>query len=101
MMKDTKEANFEVKGIRLVVLVIPMQRVKIFGQLWEYLRLQGLKTIEIIDEAKGWDFRVNLNEFTVKETFHHAVKSIIEDTGNWFLKDSTPYEPFQWGEKTQ
>ena len=55
------------------------------------MRFQGLKTIEIIEKAKTWDFRVTPNEFSIKDTFQYTVKAIFEDAGNWFLNDSTPY----------
>ncbi len=57
------------------------------------MRLQGLKTIELIENLKTWDFRVTPTEFCIRDTFYHTVRSIFEDAGNWFLKDSTPYIP--------
>lgn len=70
-----------------------MTKIIVYRGLWEYLRQQGLKTIEIIETANAWDYRINLNEFSVKETFHHSLKAIFEDAGNWFLDDKTPYVP--------
>jgi hypothetical protein len=78
---------------KMVIEAISMTEIKIYTQLWEYCRLQGQRTIEIIDEANTWDFRVNLNEFSVRETFRHTVKAIFEDAGNWFLKNSKAFHP--------
>ncbi|MFX0115454.1 MAG: hypothetical protein ACFFB3_12970 [Candidatus Hodarchaeota archaeon] len=74
---------------------IIMGQISTYTQLWEYCRLHGLKTIEIIEEGNAWGFRVNSNEFSVKETFRHTAKSIFEDAGNWFLADPTPYNPLE------
>lgn len=70
-----------------------MTRIEVYLELWDYLRHHGLKTIEVIDEAEAWDYRVNPNEHSVSETFHHTVQAIFEDAGNWFLEDSARFEP--------
>jgi uncharacterized damage-inducible protein DinB len=64
----------------------------VYLELWEYIRTYGKKTIEVIEAAKAWDYRLNPNEFSVEETFQHTVKAIYEDAGNWFLKDSTLFK---------
>lgn len=58
-------------------------QVEIFIQEWEYLRNYGKRIIEIIEEFDIWDYRVRMNEFTIKETFHHTVKAILEDAGRF------------------
>ncbi len=70
-----------------------MGQIKTYNQLWEFFRLQGQRTIKIIEEANACDYRVNPNEFSVRETFRHTVKAVFEDAGNWFLKDSKAYQP--------
>ena len=70
-----------------------MSRILTYLKEWEYLREIGLKTIDIIDTSNSWDYRLNQNEFSVRETFRHAVQSIFEDAGNWFLDDSTRFQP--------
>ena len=70
-----------------------MTEIKIYIQLWDYCRLQGQKTIAIIEEVNAWDYRVNPTEFSVRETFRHTVKAFFEDAGNWFLKDSNAFHP--------
>lgn len=70
-----------------------MRQIKVYTQLWDYFRLQGQRTIEIIEEANAWDYRVSPNEFSVRETFRHTTKAIFEDAGNWFLKDSKAFNP--------
>lgn len=70
-----------------------MGQINVYTHLWEHLRLQGLRTINAIEKGDAWDYRVNINEFSVRETFQHTVKAIFEDAGTWFLKDSTSYQP--------
>lgn len=70
-----------------------MGQINIYLELWEYLRHHGLKTIQVIEKANAWDYRVTPNEFSVRETFHHTVGVIFEDAGNWFLKDPTSFKP--------
>ncbi len=57
------------------------------------MQWHGERTIQVIDEADGWGFRVAKGEYSVKETFYHTIQAIFEDAGNWFLKDSTPFSP--------
>jgi uncharacterized damage-inducible protein DinB len=70
-----------------------MSRIDVYLEFWDYLRHHGLKTIEVVENAKAWDYRINSNEFSVRETFRHTVQAIFEDAGNWFLKDSTRFIP--------
>ena len=70
-----------------------MTKIDVYLELWEYLQYHGLKTIEIIEKVKAWDYQINSNEFSVKETFRHAIQAIFEDAGNWFLKDPTRFTP--------
>lgn len=70
-----------------------MSDVNVYLRLWELLRRNGIKTIGLIDEAGGWNVRINEQEFTVQQTFYHAVQAIFEDAGNWFLNDSTNFTP--------
>lgn len=70
-----------------------MTKLEVYLELWEYLRTYGIKTIKAIEEAEAWNYRLNANEFSVEETFRHAVKAIYEDAGNWFLKDATRFKP--------
>ncbi|MFX1563243.1 MAG: hypothetical protein ACFFDP_08040 [Promethearchaeota archaeon] len=70
-----------------------MSKIEFYRELWEYLRLDGKKTIEKIKEAKAWEYRINPAEHSVRETFYHAIQAIYEDAGNWFLKDSTRFSP--------
>ena len=68
-----------------------MRRIDVYLELWDYLRHHGLKTIEVIEGSKAWDCRINPNEYSVRETFRHAVGVVFEDAGNWFLEDSTRF----------
>ncbi|MHA2233489.1 MAG: hypothetical protein ACXAB4_13485 [Candidatus Hodarchaeales archaeon] len=70
-----------------------MRQINVYAQLWEHLRLQGLRTIAMIEKGNVWDYRVDSNEFSIRETFHHTVKAIFEDAGTWFLEESTSYQP--------
>jgi hypothetical protein len=70
-----------------------MTKLEVYLELWEYIRTYGRKTIEIIETTDAWDYKINPNEFSVEETFRHAVKAIYEDAGNWFLNDSTIFRP--------
>ena len=71
--------------------MIPMSQINVFLQNLEYLRKKGLKTIEVIENENAWNYKVAPEEFSVQETFHHTVKSIFEDAGNWFLNDSKQF----------
>lgn len=68
-----------------------MSDVDVYLRLWEMFRRNGVKTIELIDNAGDWNVRVNEQEYTVQETFYHAVQAIFEDAGNWFLSDSRKF----------
>ncbi len=70
-----------------------MNQIDVYVELWNYLRHHGLKTIEVIENAKAWDYQIYANEYSVKSTFYHTVQSIFEDAGNWFLNDSTRFSP--------
>jgi hypothetical protein len=72
-----------------------MSELRVYLRLWEELRRHGKKTIALIDAANGWTYRVNAHEYSVEETFNHAVQAIFEDAGNWFLKDSTRFKSTQ------
>ncbi len=69
-----------------------MNSISVFLQAWEYLRDQANATVQTIDEANAWEYRINENEFSVKQTFYHTLKSIFEDAGNWFLDDPTLFK---------
>jgi hypothetical protein len=70
-----------------------MSEVDVYLRLWATLRRNGIKTIELIDKTGGWNVRINEQEYTVQETFYHAVQAIFEDAGTWFLNDSTKFTP--------
>jgi uncharacterized damage-inducible protein DinB len=70
-----------------------MKQIFVYIEFWEYLRFYGLKTIELIESEEAWNQKLSEGEFTVLQTFNHTVKSIFEDAGTWFLKDSMKYEP--------
>ncbi|MFQ5833699.1 MAG: hypothetical protein ACE5H4_13410 [Candidatus Thorarchaeota archaeon] len=70
-----------------------MSQVDVYVELWDYLRCHGLQTIEVVEKADAWDYRISSNEYSVRETFHHAVQAIFEDAGNWFLNDPTRFRP--------
>ena len=72
--------------------MIHISQINVFLQILEYLRKKGLKTIEMIENENAWNYRVAPKEFSVLETFHHTVKAIFEDAGNWFLNDSKPFK---------
>lgn len=69
-----------------------MAKIDILLQILEYVRSKGLQTIKIIEDENAWDYKLSNKEFSVKETYYHTVKSIFEDTGNWFLSDSTSFK---------
>ncbi|MFX0095244.1 MAG: hypothetical protein ACFFBD_26150 [Candidatus Hodarchaeota archaeon] len=52
-----------------------------------------MRTIQIIDQANAWDYRIHSKEHNVRETFYHAIQAIFEDAGNWFLNDPTRFQP--------
>lgn len=70
-----------------------MPKIDVYLELWEFLRSYGLKTIQVIDSADAWSYRVTPLEFCVKDTFRHTIQSIYEDAGNWFLNDTTLFTP--------
>lgn len=72
--------------------MIPMSQINVFLQILKFLRKKGLKTIEVIENEHAWDYRVAPTEYSVQETFYHAVKSIFEDAGNWFLNDTKQFK---------
>ncbi|MFX1541268.1 MAG: hypothetical protein ACFFBX_10850 [Promethearchaeota archaeon] len=76
-----------------------MDDISVYLRLWEELRRHAKKTIALIDKVNGWTVRVNAQEFSVEETFNHAVQAIFEDAGNWFLMDSTRFRPTQSHQK--
>ncbi|MHA2246358.1 MAG: hypothetical protein ACXADY_15565 [Candidatus Hodarchaeales archaeon] len=72
-----------------------MTRIQIivYKQLWEYLLQHGMRTIEIIDEEEGWEFRIFPQEYSVKETFYHTIQAIYEDANRWFLDTFSKFIP--------
>lgn len=70
-----------------------MSDVDVLVRLWEEVRRHGMMTIEVIEVANCWEYRVNEGEYSVRATFNHTVQAIFEDAGNWFLKDSTRVSP--------
>lgn len=64
-----------------------------YADLLEDVREQGRETVQVIDAAKAWEYRVNPSEVPVREMFNHAVKALFEAVGNWRLHDSTPFAP--------
>ncbi|MHA2423561.1 MAG: hypothetical protein ACXAEF_02165 [Candidatus Thorarchaeota archaeon] len=69
-----------------------MPEIEVYIREWNLVRRQAAKTIEIIDQAKAWEYRVAPNEFSVSDTFYHTIRAIYEDAGNSF--DEAP-EKFQ------
>ncbi|MFX0168961.1 MAG: hypothetical protein ACFE89_06310 [Candidatus Hodarchaeota archaeon] len=72
-----------------------MTAIAVIVRLWEELRRHGAQTIEVIENARCWEFQVNEHEYSVRQTFNHTVQAIFEDAGNWFLNDSTRFSPSQ------
>lgn len=70
-----------------------MSKITVYLELWEYLRQHGLKTIQVINNANAWDFRIAAQEYSIQETFRHTVQAIYEDAGNWFLNDAQRFTP--------
>ncbi|MHA2377831.1 MAG: hypothetical protein ACXADO_00865 [Candidatus Thorarchaeota archaeon] len=70
-----------------------MSEIDVYLELCDHLRHHGLQTIEVVEKAEAWDYRINSNEFSARETFRHTIQAIFEDAGNWFLKDSTRFSP--------
>ncbi len=69
-----------------------MSKIDVYINLWNYLQEIGEKTIKIIEREEAWDYRINQNEFTVLETFNHTLRTIFEDAGNWFLKETIKFQ---------
>lgn len=67
-------------------------RIGIFLDEWEYLRKVGIKTIQVVDNSKAWEYRFTEKEFTIKETYRHVIQAIFEDAGNWFLNEPELFE---------
>jgi hypothetical protein len=63
--------------------------------MWEDVRHKGLKTINMIEDTATWEFQVSPREHTIRKTFHHTLKAIFEDAGNWFLNDSSSYHQLE------
>ena len=76
-----------------VYIHFEMSRVLAYLREWEYLRSIGIKTIDVINSSNTWEYRLSPKEFSVRETFRHTVKAIFEDAGNWFLDDSSRFQP--------
>ena len=70
-----------------------MNIISVYIEFWEYFRIFGSKTIEIIESESAWNFKVSQSEFSIIQTFDHTIKAIFEDAGTWFLKDSKKYQP--------
>ncbi len=70
-----------------------MSEIKTNIEFWHYFKKIGYKTIKKIDEINAWNFKVSSTEFTIRETFNHALRAIFEDAGNWFLNESLKFEP--------
>jgi hypothetical protein len=70
-----------------------LSKIDAYLELFDYLRHHGLQTIEVVDRADAWDYRINSNEYSARETFLHAVQAVFEDAGNWFLNDPTRFRP--------
>ena len=68
-----------------------MKRIQSYINMWEYLRKTAHRTIEIIDQAEAWDYRLSPTEFTVRDTFIHLTRAAFEDAGNWYLADSKKF----------
>lgn len=69
-----------------------MDEIQTYVFLWEYLREIGLRTISIIDNARAWDYRLKETEFSVFETFYHAIQAIYEDSYRWFRGEIRKFE---------
>jgi len=67
-------------------------RIGVYLEEWEYLRCIGIKTLEVVNNARAWNYRFAEEEFTIKETYRHVVQAIFEDAGNWFLNESERFE---------
>ncbi len=61
------------------------------GQL-NYLRRVGDYTIDMIDDAKAWNFQLIPGEATVRETFYHTVRAIIEEAASDFNGTKMSYK---------
>ena len=68
-------------------------QIDVYKKLWEYLLQHGMRTIEIIEEEEGWDFRIFPHEYSVKETFYHTVQAIYEDASRWFMDTFIKFTP--------
>lgn len=69
-----------------------MDEIETYVFLWEHLREIGLGTISVIDNAQGWDYRLKETEFSVSETFYHAIQAIYEDSYRWFRGEIRKFE---------
>ena len=69
-----------------------MDEIETYVFLWEYLREIGIVTISVIDNAQAWDYRLKETEFSVSETFYHAIQAIYEDSYRWFRGEIQKFE---------
>ncbi len=69
-----------------------MPEIDVYIREWNHVRMYTEKTIELINQANAWDYRLTPNEFNVVDTFYHTIQAIFEDAGNSF--DEEP-EKFQ------
>ena len=68
-----------------------MKESEVHIDAWLHVKRIGMKTIQLIDKANAWDFRLNEGEFAVRDTIRHTIQAIYEDAGNWFLGDGKSY----------
>jgi hypothetical protein len=70
-----------------------MSRIDVYIQLWNSLRHQGFRTIDLIEKEKKWEYRVTPHEFCIRDTFYHIARSIYEDAGNLVSGPLEIYRP--------
>jgi uncharacterized damage-inducible protein DinB len=69
-----------------------MSEIDVYIREWNSVRQIALKTLQRIEEADAWEYRLTPSEFTVAETFHHTIRAIFEDAGNSFNEDTQSFQ---------
>lgn len=69
-----------------------MAEIDVYIREWNSLHRIALKTLQMIEQANAWEYRLTASEFTVADTFYHTIRAIFEDAGNSFNEESQSFQ---------
>lgn len=69
-----------------------MPEIDVYIREWNSLRRTAQKTVQMIDRANAWEYRLAPSEFTVGETFYHTIRAVFEDAGSSFKEESNVFQ---------